>query len=225
MEQAASTWTIFWTTVGVVLTLFTFSFLYKDNPFYKFAEHLVVGISVGYWTVLLYYNGLRPNLLNHLFVENTWTPKFDELYYIIPALLGIAMWTRFSRKYSWISRYPLALYLGIANGIAIPVEMKNRVISQLRGTVVGLEFQWSTSGFLGVPQGIWDVVVVLGTISSLIYFFFSKEHKGAFGSVAKVGIYTLMIGFGATFGYTVMARISLFIQRIQFFRDWLSMIS
>ncbi len=225
MEQAASTWEIFWTTVGVLLTLFTFSFLYKDNPFYKFAEHLVVGISVGYWTILLYYNGLRPNLLNHLFVENSWTFKSDELYYIIPALLGIAMWTRFSRKYSWISRYPLALYLGIANGIAIPVTMKNNVITQLKGTVVGLGFEWSQSGFLGVPQGIWDVVVVVGTVSSLIYFFFSKEHKGAFGGVAKVGIYTLMIGFGATFGYTVMARISLFIQRITFIEDWINMIT
>lgn len=224
MEQTVSMGTILWTTVGVFLTLCIFSFLYKDNPFYKFAEHLVVGVSVGYWAILLYYNGLRPNLLNHLFVENTWTPKFDEFYYIIPALLGIAMWTRFSRKYSWISRYPLALYLGISSGIAIPVTMKNNVLLQLRGTTVGLGFDWSASGFLGVPQGIWDIVIVVGTISSLIYFFFSKEHKGAWGGAAKLGIYTLMIGFGATFGYTVMARISLLIYRIQYIRDWWKMI-
>lgn len=234
MEQTVSTGTIVWTTVGVFLTLCLFSFLYKDNPFYKFAEHLVVGVSVGYWAILLYYNGVNPNLFSHLFVFtndpttgaefNTWKPKFDEIYYIIPALLGIAMWTRFSRKYSWISRYPLALYLGISSGIAIPVTMKNNVLSQLRGTVFGLGFDWSTSGFLGVPQGIWDVVVVVGTISSLIYFFFSKEHKGAWGGAAKIGIYTLMIGFGATFGYTVMARISLLIYRIQYIRDWWKMI-
>jgi hypothetical protein len=224
MEQAASMGTIIWTTVGVFLTLCLFSFLYKDNPFYKFAEHLVVGVSVGYWAILLYYTNFRQNLLVHLFVQGTWTPKFDELYYIIPAALGIAMWTRFSRKYSWISRYPLALFLGISSGIAIPVTMKNNVLSQLRGTVIGLGFDWHTSGFLGVPQGIWDVIVVAGTMSSLIYFFFSKEHKGAWGGAAKLGIYTLMIGFGATFGYTVMARISLLIYRLQYIRDWWKMI-
>jgi hypothetical protein len=225
MEQTFSIGTIIWTTVGVFLTFCLFSFLYKDNPFYKFAEHLVVGVSVGYWAILLYYTNFRQNLLDHLFRPGTWTPKFDELHYIIPAILGIAMWTRFSKKYSWISRYPLALFLGISSGIAIPVTMKNNVLSQLRGTVVGLGFDWSTPGFLGVPQGIWDFVLVVGVISSLIYFFFSKEHKGAWGGAAKLGIYTLMIGFGATFGYTVMARISLLINRIQFIRDWWNMFS
>jgi len=59
-------------------------------------------------------------------------------------------------------------------------------------------------------------------IAGLFYFFFSKEHVGLFKGVAKFGISILMIGFGASFGYTVMARISLFIQRIQSIGDWTS---
>ena len=226
MQAAVSFGTIVWTTIGVFLTLCLFSFLYKDNPFYKFAEHLVVGVSVGYWTILLYYTNFRSNLLDHLFDQGTWHPTTKEWWYIIPAILGMAMWTRFSRKYSWVSRYPLALFLGISSGIAIPVGMKSQVLAQLRGTVVGLgfNFDWSHPTFFGLPQGIWDVVIVIGTVSSLIYFFFSKEHKGAWGGAAKLGIYTLMIGFGATFGYTVMARISLLIYRIQYIRDWWNMI-
>lgn len=224
MEAAFSTETVLWTTLGAFLTLFTFSFLYKDNPFYKIAEHLVVGVSAGYFVIILYYNGLRPNLFNHLFVRNTWIPKFDELWYIVPLLLGLMMYFRFSRKLSWISRYPIAFYMGIATGLAIPLEMKNRVIQQLYGTSVKLGFDMSASGFLGVPQGIWDGLIVFLTIASLIYFFFSKEHKGWFGGVAKIGIYTLMVGFGASFGYTVMARISLFINRVQDLRNWVEML-
>ncbi|MGH9879343.1 MAG: hypothetical protein ACRD5H_17065, partial [Nitrososphaerales archaeon] len=53
-------------------------------------------------------------------------------------------------------------------------------------------------------------------VSALIYFYFSKAHTGVFGATAKLGIWTLMLGFGASFGFTVMARISLFINRIQF---------
>jgi hypothetical protein len=213
-----------WTTVGALLTVFTFSFLYKDNPLYKIAEHLVVGVSAGYFVIILYYNGLRPNLFNHLFLENTWTPKYDELWYIIPLILGLMMYFRFSKKLSWVSRYPIAFYMGIATGLAIPLEMKNRVVQQVYGTVVRMGFDFGNPGFLGVAQGIWDWLVVILTVSCLIYFFFSKQHKGWFGGVAKVGIYTLMIGFGASFGYTVMARISLFIQRVQFLRDWAEMI-
>jgi hypothetical protein len=224
MEQAAvSLEELLWTTLGALLTLFTFSFLYKDNPLYKIAEHLVVGVSAAYFGIYLYYTGLRTNLLDHLFIENTWIPTFSEFWYVIPGILGLMMYFRFSRKLAWLSRYPIAFYMGIATGVAIPLEMRNRVVQQVYGTSAKLGFEFGIPGFLSVPQGVWDLLVVLLTLASLIYFFFSKEHKGWWGGMAKIGIYTLMIGFGASFGYTVMARISLFIQRVQFLRDWAEM--
>jgi hypothetical protein len=53
-------------------------------------------------------------------------------------------------------------------------------------------------------------------VTGLIYFYFSKEHRGAFGQTARIGIYFLMVTFGASFGYTVMSRMSLLIGRIDF---------
>ncbi len=50
--------TMFWMTVAAFLTLCIFSFLYRDNPFYRFAEHLIVGISAGYWIAILYHTSL-----------------------------------------------------------------------------------------------------------------------------------------------------------------------
>jgi len=196
-----------WTTLAAVLTLCTFSFLYKDNPFYKFAEALVVGVSAGYFVILLYYTGLVPKLLNPLSQGKWW--------YIIPGILGVLMWFRFIRRLSWISRYPIAFYIGIATGVSIPVEMKNRINVQLFNSMTAPNFK------LGVIDGISDILIIIGMVCALCYFFFSKAHKGSFGTIAKIGIYTLMIGFGASFGYTVMARISLFIQRVQFLgNDW-----
>ena len=59
------------------------------------------------------------------------------------------------------------------------------------------------------------VLILFGVISALIYFFFSKEHKGAIGKISKIGIYFLMIKFGASFGFAVMGRISLLIGRFE----------
>jgi len=53
-------------------------------------------------------------------------------------------------------------------------------------------------------------------VTGLIYFYFSKEHRGVFGQTARIGIYFLMVTFGASFGYTVMSRMSLLIGRIDF---------
>jgi len=216
--------TFLWTSLGALLTLAIFSFLYKDNPFYKFAEHLVVGVSAGYWAILLWHNGLVPNLLERL-SDGDWYALWlnsSKPWYVIPAILGIMMWARFSKKYSWVSRWPIALYIGIATGVAIPLEMANRVNKQLYAIMTDINWgNFLGNGFLDSSAGFSDIIVFVGTIAGLIYFFFSKSHTGAFGVIAKIGIYILMIGFGASFGLTVMARISLFIQRIQFMHeDW-----
>jgi hypothetical protein len=69
------------------------------------------------------------------------------------------------------------------------------------------------------------VVILIGVISTLIYFFFSRERKGIIKPTASLGVIFIMLGFGASFGYTVMARISLLIGRLQFLLgDWLGII-
>jgi len=224
--------TFLWTTCGVFLTFAIFSFLYKDNPFYKFAEHLVVGVSAGYFVIILWHNGLKPNLYDRL-ADGDWFFLWlnsTQWWYLIPALLGTLMWTRFSKNYSWVSRYPMALYIGIATGLSIPLEMSNRINKQLYATMqlikvdtsdwYGYFFGYNGFDLLDITSGISKLIIFIGVITALIYFFFSKAHTGWFGKMAKVGIWTLMIGFGASFGFTVMARISLFIQRIQDVDSW-----
>ena len=72
---------------------------------------------------------------------------------------------------------------------------------------------------------IKNVLLVIGILSCLTYFFFSIEHKGFVGGVSRVGIWFLMITFGAAFGFTVMGRIALLAIRLEYlFDDWLWLI-
>jgi hypothetical protein len=200
------------TTVAALLTLAVFSFLYKDNPFYKFAEHLMVGVSAGYWLLILAYTVVLPKIITPL--------KAGKWYYIIPTILGMLMWARLTRKWSWISRYPLAFYIGVSTGVAIPLEMKAKIIEQLNGSVDLVTAMYSAQA--GGMTIVNNILILVGIIAGLIYFFFSKAHTGATGGIAKFGIGVLMIGFGASFGFTVMARVSLLIERLQFLLfDWL----
>lgn len=215
--------TFLWTTFAVFLTLATFSFLYKDNPFYKFAEHLVVGVSAGYFVIILWHTGLVPLVFQRLADGDWWLLWINssDPKYLIPSILGIMMWTRFSKKYSWVSRWPMALYIGISVGVAIPLEMANRVNKQLYAMMTPINWDnFFGNGYLDIAAGYSQIILFVGALAALIYFFFSKEHTGAFGAVAKFGLWILMIGFGASFGFTVMARISLFINRIQDVGDW-----
>ena len=220
--------TFLWTTFAAFGTLAIFSFLYKDNPFYKFAEHLVVGVSAGYFSIILWHNSLVPNLFQRLEDGNWYLAWLDSTkpWYLVPAILGILMWTRFSKKYSWVSRWPMSVYIGIATGVAIPLEMSTRVNKQLFATMTAIDwpnfFGHGGINLLDTTSGLAQVLIFAGSFSALIYFYFSKAHTGAFGAVAKFGIWILMIGFGASFGFTVMARISLFINRMQYLdQNWI----
>jgi hypothetical protein len=182
--------------IAALLTLCIFSFLYRDNPFYRFAEHLLVGISVGYVLVIALNTTVLPKLINPVFRD----VRFD---YIIPGILGLFMLLRFYPKYAWLSRISIALIIGAGAGVAIPATIQAKIFAQMQDTMSSM-------------ASIDGIIVFLGIATTLAYFFFSKEHRGWFGATAKAGTWFLMIFFGATFGYTVMSRISLLIGRMQF---------
>jgi len=189
-------WEIIGIWIAAGLTLCVFSFLYKDNPLYKFAEHLYIGLSVGYTIAQTWHEAI---------IKFVWYPISQEGNYLIfiPAGIGLLMFSRFIPKYRWIIRWPLAFMIGISAGASIPRNMDSMIFKQMQATIQPL-------------SSINLIIIVLGLLFTLLYFFFSVEHKGPIGVASKVGIFFLMISFGAAFGYTVMARISLLIGRTYF---------
>ncbi len=200
-----------WIWLGAILTLMIFSFLFKDNPFYKFGEHLFVGVANGYYIALYWHNSLRPNLVEPL--------SQGQLIYLIPLLLGLMYFARFIPKISWLVRIPIGFMIGWSAGVSIPATFQAFVLKQLEGTII------TPSSFTNAASGIWAAIILVGVVCTVVYFYFSKEHKGILKPTARLGIIFIMIGFGASFGYTVMARVSLLIGRIQFLLGpWLGLI-
>ncbi len=187
--------------IAGILTLAIYTFLYKDNPIYRMAEHLLIGLSIGYALVIYWQTTLVDILFRPLFLDG-------KLFLILPLILGLLMFSRFSSRLSWLSRIPIAFMIGAGAGVAIPAMLYARTIKQVSASIVPLV---DGGGF-----HFEALVVVLGLLSTLAYFYFSREHEGAMGKAARLGTYFLMIFFGATFGYTVMSRMSTFIGRIDF---------
>lgn len=209
-----------WEGLGVVvaagLTLALYSFLYKDNPFFKMAENLFVGVAAAYVFGQYWY----PTIYGEIWVRLSGLSKgpgvSGDAWLLAPTLLGLLMLTRFSRRFSWLSRLSFAFFVGLGAGLTIPRTISSFILAQIEATIQPLS--WSLAGFN-------LLVILVGVVSVLIYFFFSMEHKGAVGKVSRLGIAFLMISFGASFGYTIMARLSLLIGRISFLMDdWLNVL-
>ena len=221
--------------VAALLTLFVFSFLYKDNPLYKLAEHLFVGVSAGYYIVLNFWTVVVPNLydplvraftghdpVTHEVVANAGGPFAGSVgdyraWLLFPGLLGVLLFTRLAPRVDWMSRWSLAVIIGVYAGLKTTGFAQGDLVAQAQASLQPL---WGHDFWTSLNA----ILFTVGLLTSLLFFFYSREHKGTLGILARTGIVFLMVSFGAGYGYTVMSRLSLLIGRFQFLlEDWLGM--
>jgi hypothetical protein len=222
---------------AALLTLAIISFLYKDNPLYRFAEHLFVGVSAAYWMVMGFWSTLVPNLLGKLWPSLTakaFMPGLegqarDPLWflYFIPFIFGILLLMRLSPKGGHLSRWALAFILGTTAGLRLIAFLTADFMGQIQATLVSVAGYTPAltpggAGTFSFETMFWDLISVIAILAALSYFYFSKAHTGLFGRFSRLGIWVLMVTFGAGFGYTVMGRVALLVGRVEFLlTDWL----
>ncbi|MGE5654780.1 MAG: hypothetical protein ACM3ZQ_11065 [Bacillota bacterium] len=190
--------------LAAICTIACYSFLWKENRFFRIAEHLFVGLGAGYAIVMGF-----DNVLN-----KAWKPMIEkgDIKLIIPMLLGVLVFARFIKGYNWVTRIPMALLIGMGTALALRGTIQAEFVDQIRATVIPL-------------TSLNNILVVLGTLGTLIYFFFSQKHNVVTDYGSRFGRWVMMASFGAAFGNAVMGRISLLIARLQvLFGDWIHLI-
>lgn len=215
--------------VAAFSTLAIFSFLYGDNPIYKFTESVFVGVSAAYAMVVAFWTEIMTNLYAKLLpglARITFYPDIDSTaepneLYLVPLVLSILLLWRLSPKGSWIARWPLAFFIGATAGIRLISYLETDFVGQLQSTVMPFVVFASDGSLLWI-KSLRNTIFIVGVVSCMIYFFFSIEHEGVVKYISRLGIWFLMVTFGASFAYTVMGRIALLSGRLVFlFNDWL----
>lgn len=208
MSQSLGVW------VAALATLGAYSYLYKENPFFRITEHLLIGLTAAHLSVMGFTN----------IKEMAWKPLVTgvKLWPIFPLIGGVLLLARWFPKAAWTSRIPLSFMMAVAGAVTITGQLDANFVRQIRATMMPL-------------TSVNNVVFVVCVASTLTYFFFTvtaqvgsndsgavQGLKRVLMATSEVGKWAMMIGFGASFGTTVMARISLFIGRLQFlFGEWI----
>jgi len=192
--------------LAAIATLAIYSTLYKDNPVLKLFEHVFVGMGAAWSLVQGFQN----------FKTRAWVPLTTKGQYIfiIPILLGLLLYSRFNKQYSWLSRIPMSFMVGLGIGLSVRGAAESDLVRQIQAAFAPL-------------NSLDAVILFLGTLGTLLYFVFIRG-KGIswIQPVGMVGRWTIMIAFGAAFGNAVQGRISLLISRLQFlFTDWIHLIA
>jgi hypothetical protein len=222
--------------VGAALTLMVFSFLWRDNPFYKIAEHLFVGVSAAYLMAMGFWSTLWPSAVVKLVPAAARVTDPDatigepEPLVIIPLLLGCLMLLRLWPRLSWLARWPTAFAVGTTLGYNLVRTVRSNFLAQINATLEpGLKLASAAGGvdWIGTAN---HLALVAGTACAVVYFTYTRGGAGLRGrslrdGAARTGLMVLMVAFGASFAYAVMGRISLLVGRLQFLLgDWLGVI-
>ncbi|MFZ8846693.1 MAG: hypothetical protein ACO2O6_05795 [Candidatus Hydrothermia bacterium] len=228
-------WDILGIWIAAFLTIAILSFIFGDNPIYKLAEHIFVGVSAGYGVILALNQAIWPSIQMGLMPNQHFFIKFMTIIAIILGILTLIRLEIFSYilpSIVWISRIPIAFVVGIGSGITIVASIQGFIFPQVSATflpILSSNYTIDLSSPLNFLNSfllaIGPIVILLGVITALVYFYFSTEQKGIILGIAKIGILIMMITFGASFGYTIMARFSLLISRFYFLlSDWLNLL-
>ncbi|MDP2859251.1 MAG: hypothetical protein Q8P50_14945 [Bacillota bacterium] len=189
------------TWIGAFLTIGLFSWMYKENAWFRIVENIFVGASLGHLAVTGYQN----------IMDIAWKPAMTGKYIMwLPLIGGFMLFSRWFKKYTWISRVPMGFLVGTTAAVVMNGAIKAQLIEQAAATMMKL-------------NSINNIIFVVLTLAATTYFLFTLQSKQT-GPILDLGKYAMMIAFGATFGQTVMSRISLFTGRMQFLLfQWLKL--
>lgn len=230
-------------TVGVIATIGLYSVLWKENKFYRFFEHLFLGLAAGWAMVILWTETLKvvwwDKMVGSLSESGgPDTPGFWAYAFLLP--IGLAGYTVFSKKHNWLSRIPIGIIIGLWSGQQVQVWFNrygaqiNTALRPVVPTTWSPPFVPSTEGMspadaavvasnVYISEALTNLIMVVTVLCVISYFLFSYDFKNRFmRGMTTSGRWLLMVGFGAIFGSTVMMRFTLLIDRMYFvWIEWL----
>ena len=195
--------------IAIVLTIMVLSRILGDNPLFRVAQYLFVGVSLGLAFVIAYHQVLVPA------VVGLATGGDSQLVlYGVPLVLGVLLLPRIAprQRLSWLANIPLAIIFGVGTALAVGGAIAGTLVPQILDTARPL------NGSIAEIVGV--VVLAIGTVVTLSAFYYTvpREQRGGqvVVSAAVVGHWLLMIAFGFFFASAVQTYVSALIERLQF---------
>ncbi|RME58196.1 MAG: hypothetical protein D6780_07140 [Candidatus Dadabacteria bacterium] len=214
--------------LGGIATLAIYSFLIKENPFFRTFEHIFIGIAAGFVPVLTLKTFLWPKVIQPMlglnivrYPDGTYSEPYNPFYllYLLPMLFGLLYYFIYSKRYSWLAKLAIGFSLGASGGLAFKgffIEMMPQIIGSFKPLLV-----FSKGGEFIFSESINNIIFIFTLLIVMRYFFFTFKESEPDSKLSVLGRWLMMVCFGAFFGSTVMARLALMVERVQFLLiDW-----
>jgi hypothetical protein len=207
--------------VASLLTLMVFSYLLGANPLWRIAQSLLVGVSVGYVSLVVLTQVVAPQVARVIQPAEGAAPA-DRWFAAVPIALGLLLLLRLAYPGAWPSSLGLNLVVVVGASLALGGALAGAVIPQALDTMRLLDF--SRLDAPGIAAIVGNIVLVAGVICALAYFAFGARANGTRPVIVRelsvAGRWVLVIAFGAILGSLATTFYVALIDRLGFLVDF-----
>ena len=204
--------------LGTITFLIVISYLFKETSVYKMLTHILLGCATAVTIRVVTLSGLGPNWWKPMtegfrsLGQGVWSWKVLWVLCLVPG----AMWyTLYFKKLEWMSKVIFGLFIGMGAGLAFKSYLL-LIVPQITDSFRSLVVLGPGGGF-DVATTIQNILFTATLVSVLVYFFFTFRREAPLISHTRAyGRWMMMICFGTLFGFTVMTRMSYFLERLNY---------
>lgn len=217
--------------ISFLLTLMVLSYIIGDNPLFRLTIHLFIGVAAGYAGAVALLDVIIPKLAIP-FSQAINDGSFQPLILAIPpALLGLLLLAKLSSGAAWLGNPTMAFLVGVGAAAAIGGSVLGTLFPQVGSTIRLFDLRSAQeSGFSGAERLIEGMIILVGTISTLMYFHFGTRARPDMPArrsryveiVSWGGGVFIAITFGVLFAGVYTAALTALIERLSFVWDFLA---
>ncbi len=200
--------------LSFLMTIMVLSYLLGDNPFFRLAIHLFIGVSAGYAAAVTWYQVLWPKLFQPIIYGSL----NERLLLMVPLLLGISLLVKLSPPLARLGNPAMAYLVGVGAAVAIGGAVFGTLFPQAIATVNLFDLRNSGSLAERLLEGS---LILVGTLTTLVYFHFGAKATPAGLKRGKavevlgwIGQIFIAITFGALFAGAYAAAMTALIERL-----------
>lgn len=206
--------------LGFLFTVALLSYLIGDNPLYRVALHIFIGVSVGYGTLVVFYQIILPRLVEPLQSGSPTAMGFA----LMPLALFLFLALKLSPRTARLGNVSTAFLLGVGAAVAVGGAVFGTLIPQIQATWLSI-LPGAAGGFLN------NLIVIVGTVTALLTFqfwWFGREGAEnrlpavAMKWLSSVGQVFIVVALGTVYGGLILSGIAVFGERLSFIAQWLT---
>jgi hypothetical protein len=158
-----------WMAVSFLLTLMVFSYILGDNPLFRLAVYLFIGVTAGYAAAVAIHNVIIPQLITPLLFGSLE----QRVYIAFPLLLSALLLLKISPRLAPLGNPAMAYLVGVGVATAIGGALLGTLFPQ---TLATINLGQVRDGNVG--SGLVEaLIIIIGVVTTLAYFHFGARPQ------------------------------------------------